>query len=254
MNRLRCYAVDDEELPLATLVRLLRRRPEVEVAGWQCDPVAAKDQIDELRPDALFLDIHMPEWDGFALLARLEHRPQVVFLTAYEQYAVQAFEVNSVDYLLKPVSDAALDRALARLTASSGASRETAWEIARQVLEALQGKLWRERVAIRKGEFVTLLPVQEVACFVAEARATYAWTPGGKHLLDQSLAELEAELDPRLFFRVHRAAIVRLEAVLRLSRWIGGKLFLELAGLPGVRVTVSRERAEPLRRALGIAN
>src|SRR5262245_24691299 len=115
MNKPRCYLVDDEELSLSTLLRMLKASGRAEIVGFSTDPVEAIKDVERLEPDVLFLDIQMPEIDAFELLSRLARQPLVVFTTAYDQYALQAFDTNSIDYLLKPIEEERLARALDRL-------------------------------------------------------------------------------------------------------------------------------------------
>ncbi|MDZ7636980.1 MAG: LytTR family DNA-binding domain-containing protein [Bryobacterales bacterium] len=206
-----------------------------------------------MRPDALFLDIHMPEIDGFALLSRLKTPPHVVFTTAYDEHAVRAFEVNSVDYLLKPVTRDKVSRALNRLADRLAKANENPAgldALLRMVADSLRRKEWLRRVSTQVGQHLTLIDVDEVTHFVSEDRYTYACTGQGKHLIAPSLVELEERLDPAHFLRIHRGAIVNLREVARISRWFQGRLHVQMKN--GGQLSVSREKVAKLRDALGL--
>jgi two-component system, LytTR family, response regulator len=243
----RCYCVDDEALALATLVRLLRASGRAEVVGQATDPKLAIEEIDRLAPDVLFLDIHMPEIDGFQLLSSLRKVPYFVFATAYDHHAVRAFEVNSLDYLLKPVSEdrlsASLDRLIDRLAAPLSPDVGA-------LLAAIQPFRFLQRVGTRKGDALSLIAVQDVLYFLSEHRYTYAQTAQGRFLLELSLAELEARLNPAQFLRIHRSTIVNLQCVDQVSRWFAGRILVRLQDKTELRV--SRDKVAELRLALGL--
>jgi len=164
---LRVYLVDDEELALRRLHRLLTETARVEIVGSATDPVQAQQEIELLAPDALFLDIQMPELTGFELLAGLAQQPLVIFTTAYDQYALRAFEVNSVDYLLKPIDDAMLDRALTKLERMAGgeAPRPQLAQLLQQVSAALKSQSQvdaPQRIPARIGERVHFLELARI--------------------------------------------------------------------------------------------
>jgi two-component system LytT family response regulator len=254
---LRVYLVDDEALALRRLERMLRDTGRVEIVGSSSDPVVAQQEIELLAPQALFLDIQMPEMTGFELLAGLGEQPLVVFTTAYDQYALRAFEVNSVDYLLKPVEEAALERALNKLerTAGGEAPRPQLAALLEQVNAALRGKAGSEtleRIAARVGERVHFIDLSRVTHFYAEDTLTYAATPEKSWVIDRTIAELEQKLDPRRFVRVHRSTVVSLAYVDELYPWFGGRMMLRLKDPKKTEITVARERLKELKERLGL--
>ncbi len=255
MSVLRCYLVDDEELPLASLVRMLHQIDRVEVIGSATDSAVAIPEIQRLHPDALFLDIHMPGIDGFQLLSALAPPPLVVFTTAYDHYAVRAFEVNSVDYLLKPVASDRLREAVSRLERRLETREPEAWPAARvlaAVRDAMKPQAWLRRVGTQSGENIALLNLDQVTHFVSEDRYVYACTEGGRFLLTSSLSELEPRLDPAQFVRIHRSAIVNLRFVGQVSRWFAGRVLIRLRNREKTELPVSRDRVRKLREALGL--
>lgn len=255
MTPLRCYVVDDEELPLSSLVRMLHESGRANVVGYSTDPARALEEIKSLTPDALFLDIHMPDIDGFRLLQSLPQQPLVVFTTAYDQHAVRAFEVNSVDYLLKPVGQERLANALQKLerqraATDIGFSRTS--EVLASVAEALKPKSWLKRIGTQSGEDVLLLDVDQVTHFISEDRYTYACTERGRFLVNVSLSELESRLDSSHFLRIHRSTIVNLQYVDLISRWFAGRIRIKLRDRNRTELTVSRDKVRALREVLGL--
>ncbi len=252
MSALRCYLVDDEELPLASLARMLRESERVEICGSSMDPAAAVDEIRRLQPDALFLDIHMPQLDGFQLLAALPSPPLVVFTTAYDRYAVRAFEVNSIDYLLKPVSPERLWESVARLEGRLHGPSPPLDRILETVTAALRPREYLKRVGTQAGDNIALIEVQQISHFISEDRYTYACTDRGRFLIGLSLAELESRLSPAQFLRVHRSAIVNLQFVAQISRWLAGRVLVRLRNHDRTEVPVSRDKVASLKQALGV--
>jgi two-component system LytT family response regulator len=250
MPKPRCYAVDDEPLALASLVRLLEESERVEVVGKTSDPEVALAEIPTVAPDVLFLDIHMPEIDGFQLLASLHRAPYVVFATAYDHHAVRAFEVNSLDYLLKPINEERLATALDRVAERLATAPPELASLLTRLSSALPAPAYLQRVGTKKGDRLVLIPVADVTHFVSEHRYTYAQTAQGRFLLELSLAELETRLDPTRFLRIHRSAIVNLQFVDQISRWFAGRVLVRLKDK--CELTVSREKVAMLRQALGL--
>jgi len=228
----------------------------VEVVARCTDPVEAIAQVKSLRPDVLFLDIQMPEFSGFDLLAQLgPEQPLVVFTTAYDQYALKAFEVNSVDYLLKPVERPQLERALRKLDRmlAGESPRPQLDQLIKQVSAALQQRGEAvERIASRVGERVHFLDLSTITHFYAEDKLTFAAANGKSWVIDKTIAELEQRLDARQFCRVHRSTLVNLTYVHELYPWFGGKMILRLRDARGTEITVARERLKELKERLGL--
>jgi DNA-binding LytR/AlgR family response regulator len=254
VSRPRVFLVDDEALPLATLKRLVAADGRLDIVGTATDPAAALEQVRKLRPDAILLDVQMPEMDGFALLSKLASPPHTIFVTAYDQYAVRAFEVNSIDYLLKPVSAGrlrqAVDRLLARCRDHPDALPLQA--LVEQMASALRPPQFLRRVALDNGASSLLLQVEKITHFLSEQRYTYAVHAAGRGIVSYTLQELEGRLDPQQFYRIHRSALVNLEQVVKVSRWFGGRLCVTLAGRTRSELIVSKDRAKGLKEALGL--
>ncbi|MDC8012760.1 LytR/AlgR family response regulator transcription factor [Tahibacter soli] len=239
---LKVLIVDDEPLAREGLDALLSKDREVEVVG-QATGVDAIALIAQLRPDILFLDIQMPEVDGFALLERVgaDAVPAIVFVTAYDRYALRAFDVHALDYLLKPFTDARFASALAR-------AKERARSRRHGVLDARIADLLRERLSPRKR---FLVPARDKTIVVdandvdwIEAADYYIClhVGGASHLLRDTMDEIERQLDPQQFFRAHRSAIVNLARVREIHPLFRGDCELKLADGTAVRLSRNRRR------------
>jgi len=250
---LRAFLIDDEPLALRRLARLLEATDRVAIVGRATDPAVGLSALADLGVDVLFLDIQMPGLSGFDVVERLPAGPMVVFTTAYDQHALQAFEANAADYLLKPIERARLDRTLDRLERRRAEPRQ---EDLRPALQALARSLWTppflERLASRVGERIHLLDVADVTHLMARGRGVYAVTASGEHLLDSTLAELERRLDPARFLRIHRATVVQLAWIDEVHSHFGGRLIIRLRDTKHTEVEVSRDRARLLRERLGL--
>ena len=257
---LRVYLVDDELLAVERLARMLAAASGVEIAGSTTEPAAALEFLSREQVDAVFLDIQMPGMNGFELLSRLPHQPLVIFTTAYDQYALRAFEVNSIDFLLKPIEAEQLQRALGKLERLRG-GQKPAWM--RQpdlgaLLEQLAGALrpaaadYKDRIASRVGERVHLIELVTVTHFVARDKLTYAVAAGRNYAVDYSIAELERKLDPKKFIRIHRATLLNLEWVEELNSRFGGQFVVCLKDPQRTRLDVARDRVRVLKEHLDL--
>ena len=226
---MKALIVDDEPLARRELKRLLDAFPSVRVVGEAGNIDVARERIEELSPDVVFLDIQMPGGSGFDLLAQLDRVPRIVFTTAYDQYAVKAFDVNALDYLLKPIEPERLASALRKLQAAPSA-------VAEQPIEQL---------FIRDGHRCWFVPLREVSLFSAEGNyVRLAW---GKErpLLGRSLTALEQKLDPARYFRANRGQIVNLDFIQQVELGEGGRLHVQLRD--GPEIEVSRRQARLFR-------
>jgi two-component system, LytTR family, response regulator len=249
---LRAFVLDDEPLAVKRLARLLEATGRVQIVGRATDPQNGLAQVSAQPVDVLFVDIHMPGLTGFQVVERIPPGPAVVFTTAHDQHAVQAFEVNAVDYLLKPVERARLDTALDRVTArraGGGADLRAALEgLARQ----LRGTPFLEQLPSRVRDRVHLVPVADVTHLVARQRATYAVTTSGEHMLDLTLSDLEQRLDPARFLRIHRAVLVNLAWVGEVHPDEDRHLMVGLKDPKKTELPVARDRLRALKERLGL--
>ncbi|MGA7907473.1 MAG: LytTR family DNA-binding domain-containing protein [Candidatus Sulfotelmatobacter sp.] len=235
---IRTVIVDDEPLARSNLAVLLGRDPEIEIVSQCASGVEALAEIRSRRPDLVFLDVQMPECDGFDVLELLGRSlpPAVVFVTAYDQYALRAFEAGALDYLLKPFDNARFDRALERAKQRIALGRDQPPKL--------------ERLAIKSAGQVAFVKISEIDWI--EAADYYASLHVGPktHLLRRSMGELERELDPAAFCRVHRSTIVNLNRVRGLKLAEDGEYQVLLED--GTRLRLSRRYRKPLQSRLGV--
>jgi len=254
---LRVYLVDDEPLALKRLSRLLRETGRVDIVGTAVDPQEAARFLSSNFVDAVFLDIQMPNLTGFELLARLPTDPMVVFTTAFDQYALRAFEVNSVDYLLKPIESAHLDRALTKLerlrgTPEQPVEAEQIRAVAREIAAELRSpsKKFPDRIASRTGERIVFVDLALVTHFYAKDKLTYAATSSKHYIVDSTVSELETRLDPGQFLRIHRSTLLNLSYVEELNSWFGSGMMVRLKDARRTELQVARDRVRELKSRL----
>ncbi|MGA8762053.1 MAG: response regulator [Candidatus Sulfotelmatobacter sp.] len=242
-SKVRTIIVDDEPLARSNLAVLLRLDPQIEIVAECGSGVEALSEIRNAQPDLLFLDVQMPECDGFDVLEMLGQAlpPAVVFVTAYDQYALRAFEAGALDYLLKPFDNARFDRALDRAKQRIAQGNDLPGKV-------LPRKL--DRVAIKSAGQVLFVRISDVDWI--EAADYYACLHVGPrtHLLRRSMSELEQELDPAAFCRIHRSAIVNLDRVRGLKLSEDGEYEVHLEN--GVRLRLSRRYRKQLQSRLGV--
>ena len=262
------FIVDDERLAVQRLTRLLDATGRVHVVGSATDPEEAVVFLDAHPVDVLFLDIQMPGLTGFEVLERLETQPMVIFTTAYDQHALKAFEVASVDYLLKPIEPERLARALDKLERMSGRQSAVGRDqspvgsrpsqasdiraLAKQLAAELAPPRRLERIASRVGERTTILEVARVSHFMSKDKLTFAVVNGKDHVVDYTLAELEQQLDARRFARIHRATIVNVPMIQELFPDVDGGVLVRLKDEARTALSVARDRVRDLKSRLGI--
>lgn len=252
---IRAFLLDDEPLATKRMQRMLEETGRVSIAGVANDPVDALEVLRGIEYDVLFLDIQMPGLTGFEFLERVEGDPLVVFTTAFNEYALAAFEVNSIDYLVKPVEREKLDRALRKVERILGEkeARPPVQDLVKQLTAALQQKAeYPERLSSKVGDKIEFVDLARVTHIYAEDKLTFAATAAKSYVVDPTIAELEAKLDPKRFVRIHRSTIVNVAFVQELYSYFGGKMLLRLKDEKKTELTVSRERARELREKLGL--
>jgi two-component system LytT family response regulator len=239
---IRALIVDDEEPARDRLRRLLSEAGDVEVVDEAGDGEQAMERIGTLRPDVVFLDIQMPGCSGMEVAASLPApRPRIIFCTAFEQHAVDAFELNAVDYLLKPVNRARLQKALERVRGGA--------PDADRAIDRVAQRAPAQRFLARRGSGFRVVPARDVLAFVSEHGLTKLLTAGDHCWMQPTLNELEERLDSQRFFRISRAAIVSLDVVREVTPLTGGYGRVTLSD--GTRLDVSRRRFGELTARLG---
>ena len=252
---LRALLVDDEPLARTRLARLLGATGRVEVVGQAGDAAEALAALARVAADVVFLDIHMPGVSGLELARRLPDGLSVVFTTAYDQHALEAFEASAIDYLLKPIERARLARALDRVERLRG---DPARGDLTAVLERLAATLgaapspFLRRLPFRTREGVQFLDVAAITHFTTRDRLTHAVTAGTAHVVDYGLADLEGKLDPAKFLRIHRGTLLNLDYLDEIQPWPGGRLLIRVKDGKRTELEVARDRVQALKERLGL--
>ena len=236
--------VDDERLARRELNNLLSEYPEVEIIAECANGAEAIEQINEKQPDLVFLDIQMPGMNGFEMLEELDFTPRVIFVTAYDEYAIKAFEVNALDYLLKPVEPARLKDALHKM-------REEIREEKAQRQDGSAERLGQEdRIFLKDGEKCWFVAMKDIRLFESEGNYVRVLFKNQKPLILKSLNNLEQRLDPKTFFRVNRKFIINLHWVEGIEPWFNGGLQVKLRD--GEKVEVSRRQAAKFKDMMSL--
>jgi len=242
---MKALLIDDERLARNELRRLLAVHPDIEVVGEAVDVEDAMEKVAALKPGLIFLDVQMPGADGFSLLERLEPPlPAVIFTTAYDEFAVKAFEFNALDYLLKPVDPNRLVAALEKLR-----SREVAAHSEGGTGPAPRLAL-EDKVFVREGDRCWFVPVKNLRLLESEGNYTRLYFDDQKPQLFRSLTAMEERLDPRNFFRANRKQVINLTWVEGIEPWFSGGLLVKLKG--GMKVELSRRQAQDFRERMSL--
>lgn len=244
--------VDDSRLARTELRHLLQAHPDVHIAGEARHAEEARSRIPELRPDLLFLDIHMPGQSGFELLASLDVAPHVIFTTAYDEYALRAFEVNALDYLLKPVQEnrlaAALEKARAQLAPSLLPEPATVTPVADEAPPTLLSE--QDQVFVKEGEKCWFVRLADIKLFEINGSYTQVYFNQYRPLVPRTLQHLEQRLDPRVFFRANRQQIINLKWIAGIEPWFSNTLKIQLRD--GPEVEVSRQQSVRFRELMSL--
>jgi two-component system LytT family response regulator len=243
---MKALLIDDERLARNELRRLLAAFPEITIAGEAGNAKQAREQLAALKPDLIFLDVQMPGETGMELLESLEPPvPHVIFTTAYDEFAVKAFELNALDYLLKPVDPTRLTSAIARLEEKvSGGTAEAAKPAPRDRLAA------DDKVFVREGDRCWFVEVKAIRLLESEGNYTRVHFENAQPQLFRSLNAMEERLDPKYFFRANRREIINLAWIDKIEPWFSGGLLVHLKG--GAKVELSRRQAQEFREKMSL--
>lgn len=236
---MKALIVDDERLARVELKRLLEAHKEIMIVGEAVNVDDAKEKIETLKPDILFLDIQMPGKTGFQLLEELETVPHVIFTTAYDEYALKAFEVNALDYLLKPIEPKRLSEAIGKVS-----EKIQAEEMPKTPLTE------NDRVFVKDGERCWFVRLSDVRLFESEGNYVRIFFNENKPLILRSLNSLDERLDPKTFFRANRKHIINLKWIDTIEPWLNGGLLVKLKG--NDKIEVSRRQAVKFKEMLSL--
>jgi two-component system LytT family response regulator len=244
---MRALVIDDERLARKELINLLNQLETVEVVGEAIHVEDAKEKIEQLQPDVIFLDIQMPEKTGFDLLEELDQVPHVIFTTAYDEYALKAFQVNALDYLLKPIEPKRLEEAVLKLQGrmESIAKREEAEGLSNQKKLTLE-----DQVFVKDGDRCWFVRLSNVRLFESDGNYIKVYFENFKPMIHKSLNALDERLDEKSFFRASRKHIINLGWVEGIEPWFNGGLVVTLKG--GDRIEVSRRQAARFKEMMSL--
>jgi len=241
---MRALVIDDERLARKELIKLLNEHPEIEVIGEAANADEAMDLIEKLNPDLLFLDIQMPGKSGFELLEKLDTVPMVIFTTAFDEYALKAFEVSALDYLLKPIQPERLNETITKLIkAESGQGSESVEN------DGTRLKL-NDRVFVKDGDRCWFVSLSNIRLFESDGNYIKVYFDTFKPMIHKSLNALDDKLDQRMFFRASRKHIINLSWLETIEPWFNGGLMVKLKG--GEKVEVSRRQASKFKEMMSL--
>jgi len=236
--------VDDERLARTGLRSLLEKFDDVEIVDEASNADEAIEKIEEKQPDLLFLDIQMPEKTGFDLLEMLPVVPEVIFTTAYDEYALKAFEINALDYLMKPIDLKRLEDAMKKV-------RETFIKEKETTMPKPTGKLSEnDQVFVKDGEKCWFVKLTDISLFESEGNYVKVYFKENRPLIHRSLNTLDERLDDKLFFRASRKYIINLKWIDKIEPWFNGGLMVKLLG--GQRIEISRRQAAKFKEKLSL--
>lgn len=237
---MKALIVDDERLARKELMTLLEPHKSIEVIGEATDADDAAEKIAQLNPDLIFLDIHMPGKSGFDLLEDLDQVPKVIFTTAYDEFALKAFEVNALDYLLKPIQPERLEEAIAKLhTKEAPVVHEERTSLGKD-----------DQVFVKDGDRCWFVKLADVRLFESDGNYIKVYFGNNKPMIHKSLNALDERLDDRTFFRASRKHIINLGWVENIDTWFNGGLLVQLRG--GEKIEVSRRQAARFKEKMSL--
>lgn len=245
--------IDDEPLAIGRLKRLLGKFEDFEVIAEAKNGQEGLEKITQLKPDVIFLDIEMPEMTGFEMLAQLDFMPLVVFATAYDQYAIRAFEENSIDYLLKPIETERLEKTVEKLRKlKSNSGNSSVNNSLLQLIEQFKPKKDIHSISVKSGEKILFIPLTEISFFEAEDKYVFLNTTDGKqYLTNYTIASLEEKL-PENFTRVSRSSIINSLIIKELQKYFSGKYLVIMRDIKASKIETGSAYGENLKKLMEI--
>ena len=246
----KALVIDDEELARQRLAKMLEiHNDDIEVIGFAKDGVDAVKQINSLKPDLVFLDIQMPGLTGFEVLESLEVKPKIIFTTAYDEYALKAFENNAIGYLLKPIDKEKLKKNIENLKdLKSGIDHDDIYDVIKNISSTAAKKQEPlKRIQVKLGDRVLLVDVNDILYFESQDKYTNVHTKDHMYIIDNTLLTLEEKLDSNTFMRIHRSTIVNVDWIAEIQKYIGGKLQVKLKDEKNTLLVVSRSYTDQVR-------
>ena len=244
---LKTIIIDDEQPAIDLLKHYLKQFGQIEIIKECNDGFCGLKAINELKPDLVFLDIQMPKLTGFERLELLDEKPMIVFTTAYDEYAIKAFEINAVDYLLKPFSEERLAEAVKRVESKS--VNGVATNKYPELIQTVAKKEHIRRVVVKSGHKIAFIPVEDVVYIESEDDYVMIYTKTGRHLKQATMKYFETVLNPSEFMRIHRSFIVKADKIKQLEPFENGRFIAILDN--GAKLSVSKSGYKNLREKLG---
>lgn len=250
MNLITCIIIDDEQLARRRLIRMLQPFALFRILAEASNGQEGLELVDELCPELIFLDIEMPLLNGFEMLSRLTHQPKVIFTTAYDQYAIKAFEENSVDYLLKPIEKERLEKSVKKLNLNGAGGHDL--KTLQLLIDQLRPKKEVKTLTVKIGDKILLIKLEDIVHIESEDKYIFLRTAdGNSHLTDFTLAGLEDRL-PANFMRVHRGSIINTDKIKEIRKSFNGSLVFFLLDKETTKVSSGRSFNESLRERFDI--
>ncbi len=248
---IRTLIIEDEKPALDRIRGFLATLPDIEILESTDSGKIAAALIDELKPDLIFLDIHLSDISGIDLFHLISYKPLVIFTTAYNQYAIRAFEVQAIDYLLKPFSLERLKVAVNRAKETLDGNLSSEKSIKNLLSQWSPQKDYLKRIPSKIGDKIYIINEDKIVYFASDQKLVFAHLEDTKYLVNYKLEELSARLDPEKFFRIHRSTIVNLNYVQTIEAWFGGGYKMKVRDKQKTELTISRAAGKLLRQKLG---
>ncbi len=242
--------IDDEFRARERVRNLFKNETDFSVVGEADNGRDAVELIDKMKPDLVIMDIKMPGLSGFQIIQKTTYKPAVIFVTAYNEHAVQAFEVHAIDYLLKPFQDERFYEAISRIQIGESPNIDTISELRELIEGSVLKKTYLDRITVKDRFEFRVIPVVEIDFFSTEDGLVFLHADGIKYVIDQTLTLLEKRLDPDLFFRAHRKSLVNIKKVDRMVPWGRGRYVLQFSNEE--KVHLSKEKTRMFKRLIGL--
>ncbi|MDC3250207.1 LytTR family transcriptional regulator DNA-binding domain-containing protein [bacterium] len=244
---IRAIVVDDEKLAQDRIISVIGKlSTPIDIIAVCSNGIEAVEKVNELKPDLIFLDIQMPGKTGFEVIQELEHSPSIIFTTAYDQYALRAFEENSIAYLLKPIEQESLQKAMDKFSKQSLTLSPNVLDQVRDLLKPKALEHLR-RLQVKVGDRILLLDMDEIFYFESEDKYTSVYTQTQKFVIDTPLVDLEKKVNPEQFMRIHRSCLVNISSIGEIHKHLGGKLKIILKNQSKTTLVVSRSFTDKVR-------
>jgi two-component system LytT family response regulator len=237
MNKIKAIIIEDEELGRELIKNYLKEQETIEIIAECENGFEGIKAIQDLKPDLVFLDIQMPKLNGFEMLEILDEKPEIIFTTAYNQYAIQAFELNAVDYLLKPFSKERLIDALGKAMQRIETNQPQTKKVNKLIQEPLDDII--ERIVVKSNNKIHVIPVEKIRYLEAQDDYVMIYTFESKHLKQATMKYFEEHLNPKEFMRIHRSYIIRLDQVVQLEPYGKDSYMAKLKDGPSVKISKS---------------